>query len=139
MSIVVGDDEVPLPVAVEHYWTYKRLAASAVRADRLAAGDHFPFVEVFGDLAAMDPVTAAAAVDALLDHPDADPSLVGAGPLEDWLNESGSEVDPTVLQRYRSDARWRDALTSVYPGDEVLSGHRDLTRLVWPDLTGKAR
>lgn len=136
MTIQVGSEGVPLAVAVERYWTYRRLASSPVRADRLAAGEHLPYVQVFGELAALEPEVAASTVDALLTHPEADPDYVGAGPLEDWLNATGSEVDALLLQRFRRDARWRKALNGVYPGEEVLSGHPDLARQVWPDLTG---
>lgn len=57
-----------------------------------------------------------ALLDALIEVPDADRAYlayVGAGPLEDLLNEDAARWDEALGQRCRLSANWREALMGV--------------------------
>jgi hypothetical protein len=98
---------------VAGYWQHALLARGD-REQKLAAGDLFRAVETVNDVVMDGDVRdAVSLLDDLLLAPDADPSLVGAGPLEDLLTERGSEAGPVVALRCQESERWRDALGSV--------------------------
>lgn len=102
-----------LPKLVSAYGEYQRLSAGS-RPQRLAADDLFWAVEHVAAAVEGDPAAALDLLDALLEHPGADPVSVGAGPLEDLLASGADGVDFLVAARCRTSEHWRPALGAVY-------------------------
>ena len=92
------------------YWEWQRFLRGD-RQERLAAeADSDAYDEVSDALS--DPARGIEVIEALLNHPDADPVAVGCGPLEDLLSETPSVADE-VAARCRQDPAWREAVSYV--------------------------
>ena len=102
-----------LPELVSAYWEYQRLSAGS-RPQRLAAADLSWVVDHVSDAVEGDAPAALDLLDALLQHPGADPVNVGAGPLEDLLATGAPGVDDLVAARCRTSELWRRAVAAVY-------------------------
>jgi hypothetical protein len=102
---------VDLDELVAAYWRHHALT-NGDRAQRLEAATYFWAWEAVSD--AMDGPEPLALLDALLGAPDADPCLIGAGPLEDLLSEHGLAWDTAVADRCRTSPLWRAAVAGVW-------------------------
>ena len=100
------------------------------RQERLAAPAYDWAWEFVHDSVREKTSEVLALLDALIEMPDADPAYLaylGAGPLENLLNEDAAGWDEAVAQRCRLSANWREAVMGV---DLDLQQHAKLRALL---------
>jgi hypothetical protein len=122
----------PFAEAAQAYWSYKKMADSPNRADRVAAEEHDWALELVTDIGDADQGPPLDVLDALIGTAPNEEALahVGAGPLETLLVGYGVQYGSEVETRCRRDSRWLRALKSVWwDGIDEGVGNR-LKRLV---------
>ena len=110
---LLGVDDLAAVVSAfrEHY----RLG-DGDRQQRLAAQGHEWAWEFVNDSVHEKRPELLALLDALIEVPDADRAYLaylGAGPLEDLLNDDAARWDESLAQRCRLSANWREAVMGV--------------------------
>ena len=96
------------------YWRHHQLSQGD-RHERLAAQEYFWVWDVVGTATWELPAESLQMIDAILHHPDADPVLVGAGPIEDLLSEPAQwKKSQSAAEQMRSGARrWVTRLSTI--------------------------
>jgi len=108
---------------VAAYWTYQALRRGD-RAQRRASENWFWAWEEIRDVVAANPLKGVALIAGLVDAaPDREAlANVGAGPLEDLINQHSAAVVEAVEDQARRDARFREALTFVTLSAQISPG-----------------
>jgi len=99
------------------YWRHHQLSQGS-RQERLASAEYSWAWDVVGTATWESPEESLEMIDAILHHPDADPVLVGAGPIEDLLSFPPQLVQE-IAGRCRTDALWREAVGHAIIDDPV--------------------
>lgn len=100
---------------VEAYWRYHQMMRGD-RAQRLAADEHWWAVEAVEQMRTRSVGEVLELLELLLGAPDADSALIGAGPLEDLLNDRPEAAGAVVERCTGSEhaALWRQAVAAVW-------------------------
>ena len=99
------------------YWRYFELGRGD-RQQRLASSEFLWAWDAVSTATWESPEQSLEMIDAILHHPDADPVLVGAGPIEDLLSDPPQLVEE-IAQRCRTDALWREAVAHAIIDDPI--------------------
>lgn len=99
------------------YWRYCELSKGD-RQQRLASHDFFWAWDAVSAATWESPEQSLEMIEAILHHPDADPGLVGAGPIEDLLSNPPQLVEE-IAERCRTDALWREAVGHAIIDDPI--------------------
>jgi hypothetical protein len=99
------------------YWRHHQLS-QGTRQERLASEEYFWAWDAVETATWESPEESLEMIDAILHHPDADPVLVGAGPIEDLLSDPPQLVEE-IARRCRTDALWREAVGSAIIDDPI--------------------
>jgi hypothetical protein len=100
---------------VDAYWKQRELSQGS-RAERLEADQYFWAWETVDEAAREGAGDVVDLIDDLLHADNADPSYVGAGPIEDLLGYHADRFANAIAERCCTDAAWRTALTGRGPG-----------------------
>jgi hypothetical protein len=111
---LVSTDFVALSAA---YWRHHQLSQGN-REERLASEEYFWAWDAVQTATWESPEESLAMIDAILHHADADPVLVGAGPIEDLLSAPAQMVEE-IARRCRTDALWREAVGHAIIDDPI--------------------
>jgi hypothetical protein len=99
------------------YWRHHQLSQGN-RQERLASEEFFWAWDAVSTATWESPEESLEMIDAILHHPDADPVLVGAGPVEDLLSDAPHVVEE-IARRCRTDALWREAVGHAIIDDPI--------------------
>ena len=99
------------------YWRYCQLGQGD-RQQRLASREFFWASDAVWTATHESPEQSLEMIDAILHHPDADPVLIGAGPIEDLLSDPPQLVEE-IAQHCRTDALWREAVGHAIIDDPI--------------------
>lgn len=105
---------------LDAYWTFHALSKSSDRAERLASEDLLWAYDTVGDaMVRGGPDAVALLVDLADTAPDDALGYLGAGPFEELLALHAESVGDDLDAALRTNAKLRQAMRSVYWGDDV--------------------
>ncbi len=105
-------------VYVRAWWQRSGYLHGEHRDDRAACALDWAQEGVMHQMRHADPESAVTLVHQLLDAPGAFPEIVAYGPLQELLEDRGSEVQDAVAGLCASEPSWRQAVAEVVLTDE---------------------
>jgi hypothetical protein len=135
----VAPDEAAAPrddlgALAKAYYLHAALASSPDRRQRLATGSSQWAWDAVDDVVGDgEPAQVLAVLDALVAEPGADLHYLGAGPVEDILQQDPAVWDEPLSHRCDADERWRTAVGAAIPPDG--SRRPRLSKYLRPDAS----
>ncbi len=113
-----GDEPFDDDVYVRAWWQRSEYLHGEHRDDKAGYALDWADEGVRHQMRHADPESAVSLLHRLLDAPDAVPSTVACGPLQELLEDRGSEVQDAVAGLCASEPSWRQAVAQVVLTDE---------------------